>query len=121
MRDRIILGPELAGLQAQWRRRVEPGGSDHLQYVLRDHLDALAEWRDRALDLGFGEPFRQRELAGRLRILADVHKQLADFLEDAADVRDTGVPCSWMSGAVEKGFSTDIAAETDKDLDKDLN
>ena len=66
------------------------------------------------MDRGFGEPFQQRELAGRLRILGDVHKQLADFLEDAADVKGVGDPCDGTHRAREIGSRIGTAAETDK-------
>ncbi len=86
MRDDIIWGPHITELQARWRRPVDPGGLDHLNDLLRDHLHGLVEWRDHAKHHeGAESSLRPQELATRLRELADVHRQFAECLEDLAE------------------------------------
>ena len=102
MSDGTIWETHLDDLQARWHRPITPGGLDHLNNVLRDHLTGLAEWIDHMnWQPGDEDPLPLEELAKRLRELADVHTELLDYVEIRAVT------------AAERAASNGTAAEKD--------
>ncbi len=77
------LGLTISELRAVWYERSDQGGLDQLHDVLRDHLARLERWQLLAKGGGVECSHRTRELKTRLKELADVHRELAEFLPGA--------------------------------------
>ena len=81
----ILGNSTLTVLRARWYQRVGPGRLDQLRDVLLNHLVDLERWRADAMAGGIEySPDRTSELKTRLKELADVHRELFEFLPGPA-------------------------------------